>query len=270
MQAQLPALSRRTVFYSRALTENVGPILLLLVMWEIFARMEIVHKALFPPVSTVLGTLAGMAAQGKLIEHILQSFSRLFVSMGFAIVAGTALGVLMGSVRPLEKLFVPPINFLGAIPGIALYPATILWFGLTEKAVVFTIAFSSTIPVVLSTWTGVKTVNDTLVNAARSMDTRGLGLLFRVLLPGALPVLIAGYRIAFAQGWRILVAGEFLASPERGMGIMIFEAREFLQSDVVYGGIILIGVLGFAMERLILRPLEAATVQRWGMLRELE
>lgn len=269
MQAGLPVLSRQVTIYSKALAENLGPILFLLLLWELFARMELVHKALFPTVSTVLATLADLARQGKLLEHTLSSFYRLFVSLGFAVAAGTALGVLMGSFRLVERLLVPPINFLGSIPGIALYPATILWFGLTEKAVVFTIGFSATIPVVLSTWTGVKTVNETLVNAARSMETEGLALLFQVLLPGALPMLIAGYRIAFAQGWRVLVAGEFLSSPERGLGIMIFEAREFLQSDLVYGGIIVIGLMGFAMERLVLRPLEIFTGERWGMIREL-
>ncbi|MFQ5894768.1 MAG: ABC transporter permease [Nitrospinota bacterium] len=269
MQAELPALSRRAALYSKTLTENLGPIVLLLVVWELFARSGLIHSALFPTVTTIFWTVVELTREGKFGLHILHSFYRLFWSVAFAVVAGTALGILMGSFRPLEKLLVPPINFFAVIPGIALFPATLLWFGLTEKAVIFTIGFSATLPVVLNVWTGVKTVNETLVNAARSMETEGLSLLARVLLPGALPVVIAGYRIGFARAWRILVAGELLATPDWGLGIMIFEAREFLQSEVVYGGIIAIGIFGFAMERLVLRSLEISTVQRWGMLREL-
>jgi ABC-type nitrate/sulfonate/bicarbonate transport system permease component len=161
------------------------------------------------------------------------------------------------------------VNFFSVIPGIALFPATILFWGLTEKAVVITISFATSIPIILNTWTGVKTVNETLVNAARSMETKGFSLLVRVLLPGALPVVISGWRIGFARAWRVLLAGELLASPELGLGVRIFDAQESLNSEVIYGGIMVIGILGFAMERLVLRSLEVATVQRWGMLREL-
>lgn len=209
------------------------------------------------------------ATNGYLFAHISTSILRLFISVFFALIAGTFVGVIMGASRTIEWIFVPVVNFFSTIPGIALFPATILFWGLTEKAVVITISFATCIPIILNTWVGVKTVNETLVNAARSMETKGLSLLFRILLPGSLPVVISGWRIGFARAWRVLLAGELLASPEMGLGVRIFDAQETLNSAVIYGGIIIIGFLGFAMERLVLRSLEVATVQRWGMLREL-
>jgi len=176
----------------------------------------------------------------------------------------------MGSVRTVQWLLVPIVNFFSVIPGIALFPATMLFWGLTEKAIIITISFATCIPIILNTWTGVKTVNETLVNAARSMETKGLRLLIGILIPGSLPVVISGWRIGFARAWRVLLAGELLAAPEMGLGVRIFDAQESLNSEIIYGGIILIGILGFTLERLFLRTLEVSTVQRWGMLRELE
>ena len=256
-------------FYSRALLENMLPIALLLGAWEFVSWMEWVPPALFPGILTIFYAVVEEITDGVLLAHIGTSITRLLVSAFFALIAGTLVGILMGASKTLEWIFVPVVNFFSVIPGIALFPATMLFWGLTEKAVIITISFATCIPIILNTWVGVKTVNETLVYAARSMETKGISLLVRVLLPGSLPVVISGWRIGFARAWRVLLAGELLASPEMGLGVRIFDAMESLNSEVIYGGIIIIGFLGFAMERLVLRSLEVATVQRWGMLREL-
>ncbi|MFP6891261.1 MAG: ABC transporter permease [Nitrospinota bacterium] len=258
-------------FYSRALIENMLPIVILLAIWEFVSWNEWVPPALFPRIWTIFNTIfeESFGPNGLLLNHIGTSILRLFISAFFALIAGTILGILMGASRTFEWMFVPVVNFFSVIPGIALFPATILFWGLTEKAVVITISFATSIPIILNTWVGVKTVNETLVHAARSMETKGVSLLVRVLLPGSLPVVISGWRIGFARAWRVLLAGELLASPEMGLGVRIFDAQETLNSEVIYGGIIIIGFLGFALERLVLRSLEVATVQRWGMMREL-
>ena len=247
------------------------PIVILLAIWEFVSWNEWVPPALFPRIWTIFNTIfeESFGPNGLLLNHIGTSILRLFISAFFALIAGTIVGILMGASRTFEWMFVPVVNFFSVIPGIALFPATILFWGLTEKAVVITISFATSIPIILNTWVGVKTVNETLVHAARSMETKGVSLLVRVLLPGSLPVVISGWRIGFARAWRVLLAGELLASPEMGLGVRIFDAQETLNSEVIYGGIIIIGFLGFALERLVLRSLEVATVQRWGMMREL-
>jgi ABC-type nitrate/sulfonate/bicarbonate transport system permease component len=256
-------------FYSRAVLENLLPIAILLGIWEFVSWNEWVPTQLFPRIFTIFITMVEEVTDGVLVTHVSTSIVRLLISVFFALIAGTIVGILMGASRTFEWIFVPVVNFFSVIPGIALFPATILFWGLTEQAVVITISFATSIPIILNTWVGVKTVNETLVHAARSMETKGLALLVRVLLPGSLPVVIAGWRIGIARAWRVLLAGELLASPEMGLGVRIFDAQETLNSAVIYGGIIIIGFLGFAMERLVLRSLEVATVQRWGMMREL-
>lgn len=256
-------------FYTRAVVENIFPIVILLTIWEFVSWMNWVPQALFPRIISIFTAIADEMINGVLLTHIGTSILRLFTSVFFALIVGTIVGIVMGASRTVEWMFVPVVNFFSVIPGIALFPATMLFWGLTEKAIIITISFATSIPIILNTWVGVKTVNETLVYAARSMETKGVSLLVRVLLPGSLPVVISGWRIGFARAWRVLLAGELLASPEMGLGVRIFDAQETLNSEVIYGGIIIIGFLGFALERLVLRTLEVATVQRWGMMREL-
>lgn len=210
-----------------------------------------------------------LTLEGIFLRDVYHSLMRLLSSVFFAIIVGTLCGLLMGTNRWVEKAIVPPLNFFLAIPGIAIFPIVILWFGLSEKAIVFTLTFEASLSVMLNTWTGVKSVDTTLINAGRALGAKGVSLFWKVLIPGALPSIITGYRQGFSRAWRILVAGEMLASIGSGVGFRIFEARAFLASDIMYAGVIVIGVLGFLLERVALRSLEIYTVQRWGMLREL-
>jgi ABC-type nitrate/sulfonate/bicarbonate transport system permease component len=240
-----------------------------LLIWEVVARLEIIHPALFPTVTEIFAKMWELTLQGIFLKDVLHSLVRLLSSVFFAMIVGTLSGLLMGTNRWVEKLVVPPLNFFLAIPGIALFPIVILWFGLSEKAIIFTLAFEASLSIMLNTWAGVKSVDISLINAGRALGASGYSLFYKILLPAALPAIITGYRQGFSRAWRILVAGEMLASIGTGIGFRIFEARAFLASDVMYAGVIVIGVLGFLLERVALRSLEIFTVQRWGMVREL-
>ena len=256
-------------YYVYAFLENFLPIALVLLIWEAVARLEIIHPALFPTVSDIFAKMWELTLQGIFLRDVSHSLLRLLSSVFFAMLVGTLSGLLMGTNRWVEKLAVPPLNFFLAIPGIALFPIVILWFGLSEKAIIFTLAFEASLSIMLNTWAGVKSVDIALINAGRALGASGVSLFCRILLPAALPAIITGYRQGFSRAWRILVAGEMLASIGTGIGFRIFEARAFLASDVMYAGVIVIGVLGFLLERVALRSLEIFTVQRWGMVREL-
>jgi ABC-type nitrate/sulfonate/bicarbonate transport system permease component len=256
-------------YYVYAFLENFLPIALVLLIWEVVARLEIIHPALFPTVTEIFAKMWELTLQGIFLKDVLHSLVRLLSSVFFAMIVGTLSGLLMGTNRWVEKLVVPPLNFFLAIPGIALFPIVILWFGLSEKAIIFTLAFEASLSIMLNTWAGVKSVDISLINAGRALGASGYSLFYKILLPAALPAIITGYRQGFSRAWRILVAGEMLASIGTGIGFRIFEARAFLASDVMYAGVIVIGVLGFLLERVALRSLEIFTVQRWGMVREL-
>lgn len=256
-------------YYVYAFLENFLPIALVLLIWEAVARLEIIHPALFPTVTEIFAKMWELTLQGIFLRDVGHSLARLLSSVFFAMVVGTVSGLLMGTNRWVEKLAIPPLNFFLAIPGIAIFPIVILWFGLSEKAIIFTLAFEASLSIMLNTWAGVKSVDVSLINAGRALGASGYSLFYKILVPAALPAIITGYRQGFSRAWRILVAGEMLASIGTGIGFRIFEARAFLASDVMYAGVIVIGVLGFLLERVALRSLEIFTVQRWGMVREL-
>jgi ABC-type nitrate/sulfonate/bicarbonate transport system permease component len=256
-------------YYLQAVLDNVLPLAFVLLLWEGVARLQIIHPALFPTVTEIFGKMWELTLEGIFLRDVLHSMLRLLSSVFFAIVVGTICGLMMGTSRWVERIVIPPLNFFLAIPGIAIFPIVILWFGLSEKAIIFTLAFEASLSIMLNTWGGVKSVDPALINAGRALGAKGHRLFYKILIPAALPSIITGYRQGFSRAWRILVAGEMLASIGTGIGFRIFEARAFLASDVMYAGVIIIGVLGFLLERVALRSLEIFTVQRWGMVREL-
>ena len=152
------------------------------------------------------------------------------------------------------------------IPGLAYAPLFLLWFGLGNKSAVLLVGFVSAFPIIFNTWTGVKAVKEIWVRSAQSMGADDRRMFRHVILPGALPYILTGLRLGLAQAWRVLVAIEMLAAVPWGLGWMIFGAREFLNTDVMLAGIVVIGVLGLALEKLVFQRLEHFTVVRWGMI----
>jgi len=244
------------------------PIIVLLVLWELVVRLSGMPAALFPPASAIFSALVRMAAQGTLWLDIWASFSRLIQSIVLGSLVGTLIGVLMGYYRIWERILAPPLNFLLAIPGTALFPLSMIWFGLTEFAITSILIYEVALTVILNTWTGVRTVDGSLIRAGKAFGATGPSLFWRVLIPAALPSMIAGYRLAFSRCWRILIIAEMLVSVTAGLGYRIYWGREFFNSDVVYAGLLVVGIIGLIMERVFLRGLEVATVERWGTMRE--
>lgn len=252
----------------KAVVLNLAPLVGLLIIWQLLAKSGTLHPVLFPPLEQIWDTMLKQAESGLLWLDVSLSLYRLLLGAGLAMVTGTLLGLLMGMNYTVERILAPPMYFFLAVPGLALFPIVILWFGLNDFTLISVVWFEGTITVMVAAWTGVKTVDAALIRAGQAMGARGATLFFQVLVPGALPGLIAGYRIAFSRAWRIVVTGEMIVALEAGLGYRIFLARDFLAADMMYAGIVVVGVLGLVVERVCLRTIELGTVQRWGTLRE--
>ena len=183
-------------------------------------------------------------------------------------VAGTLLGVLMGYFRLWERVLVAPMNFLLAIPGTALFPLSMIWFGLTELAITAILMYEVALTVMLNTWTGVKTVDLSLIRAGRAFGVSGLCHVLAGADPGGATVDHRRLRLAFSRCWRILIVAEMLVSVSAGLGYRIYWAREYFNSEVVYGALFMVGIVGLLIERVFLRTLEVLTVERWGVMRD--
>jgi ABC-type nitrate/sulfonate/bicarbonate transport system permease component len=215
----------------------------------------------------VLAAVGRMIANGTLFVHVGYTLLRIGLGLGAAAAVGIPLGMLMGRVPRVERFVLPLVSVLSPIPSLAWVPIFILWFGLGNTASIALVFYAATFPLILNTWTGVRSVNGLWIRAAEAMGA-GPGAVFRqVVLPGALPFVIAGLRQAFARGWIAVVGGEMIAATSWGLGWVIFDSKEFLNTDVMLGSLAVIGLLGLGFERLVFGALERRTVERWGMVR---
>ncbi len=254
---------------SRALglaAEFALPFVVVAVLWEMFARFGPFPPRLFPPLEAVAVTFGRLAVNGILALNAVSTVARLLGGFALAAVAGVAVGIAMGRYRRAEDFCLPFISIGNPIPGIAYAPLFVLWFGLGDLPAVLLVGFAATFPVVLNTWTGVKAVKEIWIRAAETMGAGDRDLFRKVILPGALPYILTGLRIGLARAWRVLVAVEMLTSVSRGLGWLIFGAREFMNTDVMLAGIAVIGLIGLLLEKAVFVRIERYTVVRWGML----
>ncbi len=221
---------------------------------------------LFPPLETVFGTLAQLAADGVLWEHTEGTLVRLVLGFALAAAVGVVLGILMGRFQVVEDLFLPAVSFAYPIPGLAYAPLFVLWFGLGDTPAILLVGAASCFVIIINSWKGVKAVNPLWLRAAEVIGASERKMFWKVILPAALPYVLTGLRLGLAQAWRILVVIEMLMAVERGLGWMIFGARQFLNTDVMLSGVIVIGVVGLLLEKQVFERIERYTIVRWGML----
>jgi ABC-type nitrate/sulfonate/bicarbonate transport system permease component len=248
-----------------ALVRGAIAIAVLLAAWEYFARSGIFSRAITPPLETIFAALVAMIADGSIFKHTLATMLRVAIGLGIALGIAIPLGMLMGRYPLWERILRPPVAVLMPIPSLAWVPLVVLWFGIGNVATVLIVVYASTFSLLYNVWMGVKTINPIWVRAAQVMNAEG-GRLFRhVVWPAALPSIITGVRLAFGRAWIAVIGGELLASPQWGLGKLIFDAKEFLNADTMLAALFVIGVLGLFFERVVFQFLEQATVHRWGM-----
>lgn len=250
----------------RVIWRNAFPFIVVFGLWEIVAQAGVFPPKLFPSLVTVAQTFVELTVSGILPHHVFDTVLRLLAGFFLAAIVGVALGILMGRSRRIEDIALPLVSIMAPIPGLAYAPLFLLWFGLGNKSAVLLVAFVSSFAVIFNTWTGVKAVKEIWVRSALAMGANDRRLFVKVIVPGALPYILTGLRLGLAQAWRILVGIEMLAAVPWGLGWMIFGAREFLNTDVMLAGVVVIGVIGLALEKLVFQRIEQYTVMRWGMM----
>ena len=250
----------------RVIWRNAFPFIVVFALWEIVARAGVFPPKLFPSLVTVAEAFVFLTMNGILPHHVFDTVLRLLAGFFLAAIVGVTLGILMGRSRRFEDIALPLVSIGAPIPGLAYAPLFLLWFGLGNKSAVLLVAFVSAFPIIFNTWTGVKAVKEIWVRSAQAMGADDRRLFVKVIVPGALPYILTGLRLGLAQAWRILVGIEMLAAVPWGLGWMIFGAREFLNTDVMLAGVVVIGIIGLTLEKLVFQKIEEYTVMRWGMM----
>ena len=236
-------------------------------LYETLARSGSFAPALMPTLPKVANALLAALADGTMIGHAASTLYRVLFGLALAVVAGLPLGILMGRFRAVENFVLPLASALMPIPSLAWVPVFILWFGLGNTVAILIVFYAALFPMLLNTWTGVRAVNPLWLRAAGAMGADENALFWKVIVPGASPFIITGLRQAFLRAWIAVVGAEMLAASDWGLGWVIFDAKEFLNADLMLASLAVIGAIGFVFERLVFGSLERATVLRWGMVR---
>ena len=183
-------------------------------------------------------------------EHIWISTARVFGAFALACALGIPLGIAMGMSPRVRGVFDPPIEFYRPIPPLAYLPLMIIWFGIDETSKVLLIFLSVFAPVALGARAGVKSAAIEQIHAAYSFGASRWQVIWRVIIPSAMPEIITAMRIGIGFGWTTLVAAEMVASTS-GLGYMVLTASKFLQTSTVIMGIIVIAAIAYAFDQLM-------------------
>jgi NitT/TauT family transport system permease protein len=252
---------------TRTLIRGALSLLVAAALYEAVARSGWFPAVLLPTIPTILSRLIDTLSDGTMLTHAAFTLYRVMFGFGLAIVVGLPLGILMARHQRVEHFFLPLISALMPIPSFALVPLFMLWFGIGNVTTILIVFYAATFPMAFNTWSGVRSVNPLWLRAAGAMGADENSLFWKVIIPGASPFIITGMRQAFLRAWIGVVGAEMIAASDWGLGWVIFDAKEFLNADVMLAALVVIGFIGFAFERLVFGTLERNTVQRWGMVR---
>ncbi len=248
---------------------QVGILIAVVLLWQLYVTASGVPALLVAPPTEVARALATDLGNLRIPAAAVRTVEALMVGM----LLGMASGFLLASLAILHGLGRDLLGLLSAIlnplPGIAILPLAMIWFGLTPTAVIFIVVHSTMWPIAINTDTGFRTISPTLQMVGRNLGIRGPRLVAEILLPAALPSILSGLKSAWAFGWRTVVAAELVfgvAGEAGGLGWYINSSRYFLNTANVFAGLVVISLLGLVVD-FAFTLVERETVVRWGMKR---
>ncbi len=244
-------------------------LVLLALIWELLARWQDNELLLPGAMQTARAFVAGIVS-GELPGYIAASLTVLLQGYALGVVGALVLTSLALGSRLGRDLLETLTAMFNPLPAIALLPLALLWFGLGRASLIVVLVHSVMWPLALNTYAGFGSVPDTLRMAGRNYGLSGMHLVLLIMIPAALPAILAGLKIGWAFAWRTLIAAELVfgsTSGKGGLGWYIFQSRNELYTDKVFAGLAAVIVIGLLVESLVFQTLERLTVRRWGMQR---
>lgn len=246
---------------------TLGPFVPIVGIWVLVVTLGIFPRAFFPGPVEVLKSFANLVYKGILPAYLQDSVTRLAVGVAAGVTVGVPFGILIGLHATSYRFFWPLIIFFQAIGDIAWLPILLILFGFTLTTMTFVIVYTVIFPIIFNAALGVRTIPLDVIRAAQSLGAPPRRILWEIILPGALPNIITGLRNGLGFGWRALIAAEIIVGTS-GVGFMMFDARRSGSVVEMILGMVLLGILWYVVDGGVLAPLERATVQRWGLIRE--
>ena len=246
--ASAAAQAWRRVWFSRW-TRFLGP-LLILVIWQLAVSIDHLPANQLPSLGNVWSTGRDLIADGTLQSALLTSLRRVALGLLLGVSIGTGLALLSGLSLVGERIVDPVMHMFRTMPVLALLPLFVLWFGIGEKAKVYLIGWAVIFPIYINLYAGIRGVDAKLVEAGSVLGLKRWGQIRHVILPGALPQFLTGLRLALGVSWLVLVAAEEINATS-GLGYLITNAQNLMQTDVIFVGLIVYSLLGLATDVLV-------------------
>lgn len=234
--------------------------LLVLLVWQLSAQAGWVSAIVLPAPTAIFKAIFEGLRSGELIQDATASLARVLGGFSLGALIALPLGLGMGMFPMLHRLLNPVLQILRPIPPIAYIPMAIVWFGIGNAPAIFLIAIGAFFPILLSTTSGVQQVDKIHVLAARNLGARNGALFLRVILPAASPAILNGMRVGIGTAFIVVIVAEMIAV-QNGLGFRILEAREYMWSDKILAGMLIIGLLGLGIDGVL--ALAARVLLRW-------
>jgi len=242
-------------------------VLIVLGIWAFFVREQVTEMTMPPPWElgkVFFNFIISGELLIKLYHTVLAIIVGLFVSILIAIVMTSAALLFTRAAYVVEVL----TTIMHPMPSVAMIPLVIVWIGIGFPGVVALTINSCLWPILLNSYTGFRAVHVTYMEVGRNVGLRKFKLILHVMIPSALPYLLAGLKVAWARSWRTVVAAEMVfgtTSESEGIGWFIFEALQYVNFSQILSGVLVIILFGILMERGVFETIEKKTVIRWGM-----
>lgn len=235
-----------------------------LLLWQMITLTGWFPSYILPSPVDVLSVLITGIFNKTILIGLKISVRRLILGFLLSVIFGFPLGVLIGRREALQDTLGSLVQGLQALPSICWFPLAVLWFGVGEHAIMFIVIMGGILPVIVSADAGVKQIPPIYVHAARTMGAKGVPLFTKVLLPAMFPFMVTGMKLGWAFAWRALMSAELLFGT-LGLGHLLMAGRELNDMSQVMAIMIVIVLVGLAMDRFVFAPLEKRIRFRWGM-----
>jgi NitT/TauT family transport system permease protein len=237
-------------------------LVLLVALWALLARLHVYPESAFPSPQAVGYGFVEEFKAGRLLDDLVASLFRVTTGFALAVALGIPVGLMLGNQARARAALLPTVNFFRNLSPLAWIPFAILWFGIGDKPAIFLIFMASFFPLVLATIAAVAGIPAVFFRVAQNYGYKGAELLTKVTLPAIIPQVITALRITAGLAWVVVVAAEMIAGQD-GLGFAIWDSRNGLRVDLLVVNMIIIGLIGVVIDRLLLQLTKIPSI-RWG------
>jgi len=239
---------------------SMAAIALALLAWQV-APGRVIDRFFLPTPTEILGGLWEMLVDGTLVLSITASLTRILAGWILGSAVAVPIGLLVGTFPPIKSAFDPFVHFFRFIPAISFVTLFIAWFGIGEASKILLVAYATGFIVLVNTASGVGSISADKIDASRCLGASRQQVFFRVILPASLPNIYVGMRLGLSSSFLVIVAAEMIAA-DSGLGYLLWNSRLYFRIDWMFGAIVVLGLLGFAADRLM-RFLGRSLMQRY-------